>query len=507
MRRIPLAIVAAFVAAYTCACDATALDSDLAPAGQNHCPLPKSNLLSPNPAGVDDSTGERGTRVMASPADLAAAQQQRSENQRRLESAMTLIKRSGVFAQLTLRTDRAAPDPEGGAYQVGYVENVDAKMKVTPDKWQANPGLGRAYAATIRVSGATALRAEVSTSAPVDAYIVGSNGSISGPFHLLPDPTWVGVGSGDEYSIVLSDGRTNFQRDQSLDIEIRRIEVLDERFAVSQSLVASSGTGAKTYCNDPAILPCIVNASCYGTSDFPAIESARAATALVQYNNGTLVKLCTGTLLDDIDPSTNVPYFLTANHCISTQATAATTVYYWDYRTSCSSNNCDSSTIRTQYAGSDLLSTGAAPSLPDYTLLRIRSPVPIGIYGRAYMPVHSGTVGEVFLFRISHPHGEPQAFTRSILRGSSWIGSGVCSAAPYPGFIYSTLNIGATQPGSSGSALMLPSGAIVGQLMGTCGRGETCAQDWDVDGQMYFTYPRIQSWLNQFDLLMRTSFE
>jgi len=43
---------------------------------------------------------------------------------------------------------------------------------------------------------------------------------------------------------------------------------------------------------------------------------------------------CSGTLVADTDTASVVPYFLTANHCISTQTSASTMQSYWFYRSS-----------------------------------------------------------------------------------------------------------------------------------------------------------------------------
>ncbi len=446
--------------------------------------------------------------IAATDADRQKQHADKLERLKRREAVSSLL-RTGAAA-LSLQASEylrsSGEESATGLYQVGNVVEVAQRRIIHPTDWHATHS-GAAFTYRVRVDGAIAVRLMMRASVALNAYAIGSSGTILGPFRIDESLSWTGLAVGDEFSLAIFESDNIGIGDKAFEIAVSAVEVLDERFEPARHLAAQFTESTKSYCNDPLILPCMVNASCYGTSDFSAITAARQATASLHYVVGSGSFLCTGNLLNDADPDSVVPYLLTANHCISTQASASSLELYWDYSTPCNSTACTSSTLITQTGGADLLSTGARPGLPDYTLLRLRTKPPVGA-GRSYLPVHSGAVGEVFVYRISHPYGKPQSFTRSIIRGSDWIGSGACpTTLPYPGFLYSTLSVGATQGGSSGSALMLPSGAVIGQLFGSCVRGNTCSQDWDVDGQMFFTYPRISPYLQQIDLIARRGFE
>src|SRR5258706_5857117 len=58
------------------------------------------------------------------------------------------------------------------------------------------------------------------------------------------------------------------------------------------------------------------------------------AVARMLFSSGGSTYICTGTLLADQDSAGSVPYFLTANHCVSTQASASSLTTYWVYRSS-----------------------------------------------------------------------------------------------------------------------------------------------------------------------------
>ena len=64
---------------------------------------------------------------------------------------------------------------------------------------------------------------------------------------------------------------------------------------------------------------CIINASCASIPS--AIQPLRDAVAYMVFNVGSSAYICTGGLLNDAS-SSGTPYFLTANHCLSTQASA-----------------------------------------------------------------------------------------------------------------------------------------------------------------------------------------
>lgn len=84
--------------------------------------------------------------------------------------------------------------------------------------------------------------------------------------------------------------------------------------------------------------------------------------------------LCTGTLLNDIDDSTQIPWFHTADHCIDSAAVAATLNTYWKYEsTTCSSNSLGA--YEQLSGGADLLYSNATT---DGALLRLRDPAPAG---------------------------------------------------------------------------------------------------------------------------------
>jgi hypothetical protein len=133
--------------------------------------------------------------------------------------------------------------------------------------------------------------------------------------------------------------------------------------------------------------------------------TAKAVARYVFTNSAGSSFLCTGTLLADKDPGTQIPYFMTAAHCIDDAAMAATMDFYWFYQeSSCGSGS--STWVRT-IGGADLL---ANRSDLDMTLVRMRSAPPIGSMMSGWalesMPTNKTVVG------IHHGLGNPKQFSQ-----------------------------------------------------------------------------------------------
>ena len=74
----------------------------------------------------------------------------------------------------------------------------------------------------------------------------------------------------------------------------------------------------------PADAACLVDATCISAGTYSPIADVRKAIAQLEFIDGADAFVCTGGLLNDTDNSTVTPLLLTANHCISTQASAST---------------------------------------------------------------------------------------------------------------------------------------------------------------------------------------
>jgi lysyl endopeptidase len=209
--------------------------------------------------------------------------------------------------------------------------------------------------------------------------------------------------------------------------------------------------------------------------------------------------VCTGGLLNDSDPSTTIPYLLTANHCISTASSAASLVVTWDFRTSsCQGAVPDFNGLPSSH-GATLLATSAES---DFTLLRLQS-IPSGRYLLGWNANLSAIETGTQLYRISYPAPDGIVQTQMYSRRVIDAFTDECDSEPdsvwsRPQSIYSVDGFGGTYGGSSGSPTLLANGQVVGQLHGYCGENPSNGCDltnYTVDGSFAVSFPAIQPYL------------
>src|SRR2546430_20361 len=127
----------------------------------------------------------------------------------------------------------------------------------------------------------------------------------------------------------------------------------------------------------PLDQPLLVSGQTTGSTDWRhAAEWAEVAASVARmtYVAGRNTYLCTGCLLATADGSSPADYFLTARHCITSQAFASTIELYWLYQTSeCNGPPPDLATVPHTTGGALIVASGV-PS--DFCFMRLRRPAP-----------------------------------------------------------------------------------------------------------------------------------
>jgi len=170
--------------------------------------------------------------------------------------------------------------------------------------------------------------------------------------------------------------------------------------------------------------------------------------------------LCSGALINNVN-NDGTPYFLTANHCVSSSLVATTVTAYFNYET----QGCGlaEKTYKT-LSGASLLTKGEGS---DFTLLKFTSTPPV-----SYQPYYAGwdlTDAATSTVCIHHPEGllkkialdndPPSTYGYS----ASWDDGGTTPANTH-WLVY--FDKGTTAGGSSGSPLFNENHRIIGQLHG-----------------------------------------
>jgi hypothetical protein len=196
---------------------------------------------------------------------------------------------------------------------------------------------------------------------------------------------------------------------------------------------------------------------------------------------------CTGTLLIDNEQNSATPYFITANHCISSQAVADTINTYWFFEmASCGGPEPTSVVRRTK--GAELIRTGTKT---DYTFLQLDDKPPAGVSYAGWQTAPLAETAKVI--GIHHPAGDLKKWSRGNNTGFANYSGNPNGTGSYIRVLWAR---GVTEGGSSGSAIFDANGRYRGNLTGG---GSACYAPDEPDwyGRFDLTYPSVKQWLYQ----------
>lgn len=239
--------------------------------------------------------------------------------------------------------------------------------------------------------------------------------------------------------------------------------------------------------------PCNQDVSC-----FPEWSTTARGVAGFAFISNLNQLHCTGALIADTNPSSDIPYFLTAYHCIHLQDgdySASSMEFFWLYQTgACDGTPPALASVPRTSGGADLLACASASGGTDFTLVRLRNAPPAGLtyIGWSTALLSIGTDVTV----IHHPRGDYKRISFGDLIDTGSPGAGGIALQPLEFFHQALWNLGTTEPTSSGSPLMLTDQQlIIGQLWGGLASCDL-PEEPDYFGRFDKTYPLVQSWLN-----------
>ena len=254
----------------------------------------------------------------------------------------------------------------------------------------------------------------------------------------------------------------------------------------------AAAEGALTATVETDAEDCHLDVTCY--SEW---SSSAAGVARIVFEEGESTYVCSGTLLNNRRRD-RVPYFLTAAHCVDTEAAARSVTAFWLYQTQTCKGDLPAFRSVPRTEGSHLLSTSGGPeSLDgDMTLLHLAGNLPDGVafqgWDAGLQPVGTQVTG------IHHPENDDWGFFKRISFGQiipnadSGTSGDTYAAVSYP------VGQGYTEPGSSGSAIFSGPGTVVGTLSGGDIVGNACptVPVRDVVTRFSAFYPRIRQFLD-----------
>ena len=251
-----------------------------------------------------------------------------------------------------------------------------------------------------------------------------------------------------------------------------------DRFAES-----AAKNGTSDYCERDLI--------CDSAGDAALADAGRSVMKITLTRSDGSSYLCTGTTVNPIGPL--VPYALTANYCVRSQAEASALTTHWHYdRTACQSGGTGSEYV--QIAGGAKLIYGDATK--QVSFLRLNAPLPPGSWLSGWDSA-AVTIGTSTL-TIHHPDGDWKKITRGSIGGFTDGFPGT----PGSQFIRANWAVGGgvTEFGSIGGPLFTLAGGEY-YVRGTMVDGASycaapAADMWDYYTRLDQFYPSISQYLN-----------
>lgn len=290
------------------------------------------------------------------------------------------------------------------AYRIGVGRELPTSLKQVVDlnQWTWTPIVGgQAAHFTLSSTGATRLRAqlqlgnwpqgvELRVFSPTDSNVVQM---LNTSAHSM---LWTETMAGDSLGLEL------FVPDA---VTISEIEF--SILQLSHLVLDPSNANLKaTVTTDPA-LSCLVDIKC-DTAEWQDTGQAVARYVFTEQDGNSF--LCSGTLLADRDTSTQIPYFLTAAHCVNNDYAASNMEFYWMYQsTTCGGVDA---TYSSTTGGAILHATNSSL---DTTLVELKTLPPVGVTLAGWTTTSLSSAQAIT--GIHHPQGYPKKISQGQFLG------------------------------------------------------------------------------------------
>ncbi len=256
-----------------------------------------------------------------------------------------------------------------------------------------------------------------------------------------------------------------------------------------QLVIGSVGQGYEDPFQTESAASEFININCPVGKDAQLIKHA---VCRMVFSSDGYQSYCSGALINNVKQD-ETPYFLTANHCISSTTEAASLITYYNYEIK--GCNGDTAVYKTLTGGATLLTTGKSS---DFTLLKLMDKPPV-----SYQPYYAGwnvyDSADIYVTSVHVPYRQTKKISidyDSIFSSPIEITWDDESASPIGSHWVVSFDLGKSIGGSSGSPLFNRRNQIVGQLHG----GD---DDYKFYGKLSYSYnsksnryPSLRSFLD-----------
>ena len=343
----------------------------------------------------------------------------------------------------------AQRDGKGQPLAIGYgrdIAEATGRVRIAGLAWIAAADGSRTARIEIASPGAAALRVALELRETVPGLSVrfaakGPDAAVHGDFsgaEIAADTQragrfWSPVLAGDVAAIELRVAAGAAGADAVLNVQ----RVSHQVIAGADLLApyAKSGIGSAGSCN--------IDLACLAPPSAPAQALAKAVAKLSFVGDDGRSYLCTGTLLSDSVQS-QVPYLLTASHCIGSAEVARTLNTFWFFDAVACKSTATPAYVQLT-AGAVLL--GRSPDR-DWSIVRLREAPPSGATFAAWRA--DALANGAAIATIHHPAGDLKKWSFGAVTGATVIDDGYVLGR----FTEVVWSQGVTEAGSSGGPLL-----------------------------------------------------
>ncbi|MCA9294688.1 MAG: trypsin-like peptidase domain-containing protein [Phycisphaerales bacterium] len=254
--------------------------------------------------------------------------------------------------------------------------------------------------------------------------------------------------------------------------------------AITAPLEAPEVSGASqplTYIAEP----CHLDAACEFAADAPQ----RASVVRLEYIADKFPYMCTGFLIEDGDPRTNIPWVVTARHAIATQDVADTVeAHFFEEHTQCSGTA--RMNVQTRIGANYIISLADT----DFSLLRLlQDPPPGAAFAQWEIDPPKPSPDDPVSF-VHYPGLTQKRVGAGILSREDPCTSRTALAVDLRG------GFGFGENGSDGAPLFDSQGLLIGQLIGQCLNGDFTAPTCETGPQRLHTFGDFRTTTKDLEL-------